>query len=191
MININDLFDIDHLIFEGQLTSPFCHVSLTMFLYPHTFRLLCLFSTLRHQTCPFRKRDCISSLVPYTTLQPHRAPYSSFHFLVTLPLAHDTFSSKASKLYNQHLDPSPFFQTPVMPYRFRPLERLVLAAIDMRVSPRKSNPWQLDIHAYSSVITRLFTHVDKELFNRIFQCTEGQAIQLSIRLSGNQHHDRK
>ena len=62
MININDLFDIDHLIFEGQLTSPFCHVSLTMFLYPHTFRLLCLFSTLRHQTCPFRKRDCVSAL---------------------------------------------------------------------------------------------------------------------------------
>ena len=109
--------------------------------------------------------------------------------LPTIPLL--AGSSKASKLYNQHLDPSPFFQTPVMPYRFRPLERLVLAAIDMRVSPRKSNPWQLDIHAYSSVITRLFTHVDKELFNRIFQCTEGQAIQLSIRLSGNQHHARK
>ena len=34
MININYLCDINHLIFGGQLTSPFCHVSLTMFLYP-------------------------------------------------------------------------------------------------------------------------------------------------------------
>lgn len=81
---------------------------------------------------------------------------------------------EASQLYNQHLDPSPFFQPPVMPYRFRPLERLVLTAIDMRVSPRKSNPRQLDIHAYSYVITRLFTHVDKELFNRIFNAQRGR-----------------
>ena len=93
---------------------------------------------------PFRKRDCVSALGSicfhillsyYGLIGLLTARFASLCYwhLSVIPLL--AGSCKASQVYNQYLDPSPFFQTPAMPCRSRANERLVLAATYMRVSP--------------------------------------------------------
>ena len=93
---------------------------------------------------PIRKRDCVSALRSiYFHILHH---YYGLIGLLTVLFASLCYwhlsaipllsgNCEVSQVYNQYLDPSPFFQTPAVPPHSRVIEWFVLAATDMSVSP--------------------------------------------------------